>query len=150
MEIVLGTISAVTTIAAIGIFEVNTVQFGMDQMIEASFAQLSSFIHWYFWSMHLGQQIVFCGAFVLAMVIPDTQLVHQTNSMQQILVNAFLALILIIWMSSLSITSYFLHNVKKMMYIAKTGINHLSKCGKCSAHGKIQLSFSDHLGTHSS
>ena len=42
-------------ITSIGIFEANALQFGMDQLLEASSTQLSTFVHWYFWAMHLGQ-----------------------------------------------------------------------------------------------
>ena len=33
-----------------GMFESTAIQFGTDQMIEASSNQLSTFIHWYYWS----------------------------------------------------------------------------------------------------
>ena len=35
--------------------EANAIQFGTDQMPEASSSQLSSFVHWYFWSMFIRQ-----------------------------------------------------------------------------------------------
>ena len=37
-----------------GMFESTLIQFGTDQMIEASSAQLSTFIHWYYWSLYVG------------------------------------------------------------------------------------------------
>ena len=37
-----------------GMFESTVIQFGTDQMIEASSAQLSTFIHWYYWSQCVG------------------------------------------------------------------------------------------------
>ena len=37
-----------------GMFESTVIQFGTDQMIEASSAQLSTFIHWYYWSLYVG------------------------------------------------------------------------------------------------
>ena len=40
-------------------YEANAIQFGMDQMLEASSRKLSSFIHWYYWSLHLGPLIIF-------------------------------------------------------------------------------------------
>ena len=49
-------------IASTGLFEANAIQFGTDQLLEAPSTQLSSFIRWYFWSTHLGQQVVFCMA----------------------------------------------------------------------------------------
>ena len=53
-------------IAGFGLYESNAIQFGMDQMLEASSEQLSSFIHWYYWSLHLGQLIIF---YILTTVI---------------------------------------------------------------------------------
>ena len=46
-------------IAGVGLYESNAIQFGMDQMLEASSEELSSFIHWYYWSVHFGQLIIF-------------------------------------------------------------------------------------------
>ena len=45
--------------AGLGMFESNAIQFGMDQMLEASSKQLSSFIHWYFWCAHIGPLVLF-------------------------------------------------------------------------------------------
>ena len=45
--------------AGLGMFESNAIQFGMDQMLEASSEQLSSFIHWYFWCAHVGPLVLF-------------------------------------------------------------------------------------------
>ena len=39
----------------IGLFESTAIQFGMDQMLEASSDELSTFIHWYYWSNNLAQ-----------------------------------------------------------------------------------------------
>ena len=58
-----GTISVITAfllgIMGLGMYESNAIQFGMDQMIEASSEQLSSYIHWYFWCAHIGPLLVF-------------------------------------------------------------------------------------------
>ena len=40
-------------------YEANAIQFGMDQMLEASSRKLSSFIHWYYWSLQLGPLVIF-------------------------------------------------------------------------------------------
>ena len=42
----------------LGLFESTAIQFGMDQMLEASSDQLSTFIHWYYWSSNIGPVIV--------------------------------------------------------------------------------------------
>ena len=48
-----------------GMFESTVIQFGTDQMIEASSAQLSTFIHWYYWSMYVGD---FCINIIIAAI----------------------------------------------------------------------------------
>ena len=42
----------------LGIYEANAIQFGMDQMLESSSEQLSSFIHWHFWCVNIGPLII--------------------------------------------------------------------------------------------
>ena len=40
-------------------FEANAIRFGMDQMLDASSEQLSSFIHWYFWCVNIGPLLTY-------------------------------------------------------------------------------------------
>ena len=44
-------------VLSLGLFEANAIQLGMDQLLESSSDQLSSFIHWYYWSGFAGQSI---------------------------------------------------------------------------------------------
>ena len=44
----------VLVIVGKGMFESTVIQFGTDQMIEASSNQLSTFTHWYYWSLFIG------------------------------------------------------------------------------------------------
>ena len=52
--IVGGLLIVMLTIVGKGMFESTVIQFGTDQMIEASSNQLSTFIHWYYWSLYIG------------------------------------------------------------------------------------------------
>ena len=55
LGVVMATILAlIIALLGLGLFEANAIQFGMDQMLEASSDQLSTFIHWYYWSINLG------------------------------------------------------------------------------------------------
>ena len=47
-----------TYLFALGMFEATAVQFGMDQMLEDSSDQLSTFIQWYYWGSKLGQLLL--------------------------------------------------------------------------------------------
>ena len=49
-----------------GMFESTVIQFGTDQMIEASSSQLRTFIHWYYWSLYVGN---ICANFISAVII---------------------------------------------------------------------------------
>ena len=42
----------VTYLFALGMFEATAVQFGLDQMLEDSSDQLSTFIQWYYWAVN--------------------------------------------------------------------------------------------------
>ena len=44
-------------VLSVGMFQAVGIQFGMDQMIEASSDQISTFIHWYYFSMNIGTGI---------------------------------------------------------------------------------------------
>ena len=47
-----------------GMFESTVIQFGTDQMIEASSNHFSTFIHWYYWSLYIGSvciNVIFIG-----------------------------------------------------------------------------------------
>ena len=51
---VLGLLSIMPMIVGLGIFEANAIQFGMDQLLEESSEKISTFIHWYYWSIGVG------------------------------------------------------------------------------------------------
>ena len=66
------TISALlftTNTLSVGMFDAVGIQFGMDQMVEASSDQISAFTHWYYWSMNIGISIqaivIMCGMLLL-------------------------------------------------------------------------------------
>ena len=46
------------SIVATGLFKANSIQFGMDQMLEASTKKLVTFIHWYYWTEEVGRLLL--------------------------------------------------------------------------------------------
>ena len=42
-----------------GLFDANAIQFGLDQMLEASTGQLIAFIQWYYWCHKVGMLVLF-------------------------------------------------------------------------------------------
>ena len=43
----------------LGLFQANTIQFGLDQLLEAPTPKLISFIHWYYWSQNVAGLVLF-------------------------------------------------------------------------------------------
>ena len=52
-------IAGILHIVGIGFFEANAIQFGLDQLLEATTQQLKGFIHWYYWSQNVGHLMTF-------------------------------------------------------------------------------------------
>ena len=52
LEVAASSLAALAIVGK-GMFESTVIQFGTDQMIEASSNQLSTFIHWYYWSLYI-------------------------------------------------------------------------------------------------
>ena len=44
-------------VLGIGVFQSNTVQLGLDQLLDASSEELSLFLHWFVWTEHIGELI---------------------------------------------------------------------------------------------
>ena len=95
----------------------------MDQLLEASSTQLSTFVHWYFWAMHLGQQLLFLIVFIGILIYSAADFDQTTVNELNLLLNTCLVIILLLWMSSLAVSSLLFHQLKKHMYIAKAGMN---------------------------
>ena len=55
---VLITVGFLSVLLSLGLFEANAIQFGMDQLLESSSDQLSSFVHWYYWSSYVGHFVM--------------------------------------------------------------------------------------------
>ena len=70
-------------LGGLAMFEANAIQFGMDQMLDASSDQLSSFIHWYFWCSHVGQLLVYYGFVIAIAYIRDCKIHLDANYSQQ-------------------------------------------------------------------
>ena len=62
---ILGGLSVTVSLIGMGLFKSTSIQFGMDQMLEASSAELSTFIHWYFWSSAVGRLLAVCCATII-------------------------------------------------------------------------------------
>ena len=115
--------NVVLVICGIGLFEANAIQFGMDQLLEASSNQLSQFIHWYFWFMHLGQPIVYCVLLVSLLVVPLFLSTQINFEERHLLMETMVTLLVFFWLIGLLLAAYLFHQEKKHMYVAKVGTN---------------------------
>ena len=53
-----GLLCLIPMIVGLGIFEANAIQFGMDQLLEEPSEKISTFIHWYYWSIGMGVSLM--------------------------------------------------------------------------------------------
>ena len=53
-------VALIVCLVALGMFEATAIQFGMDQMLEASSDELSTFIQWYYWGSNLARLGYYC------------------------------------------------------------------------------------------
>ena len=91
----------------------------MDQLLEASSTQLSAFIHWYFWNMHIGPLLSFYVVGSSKLFLPKQPSLQISRIIISITVTFFFLLSLIL-----------LIHCKKNMYIEKTGENPFRKVCK--------------------
>ena len=118
-------ITALVTIIAlmsVGLFEANAIQFGMDQLLAATSNQLSGFIHWYFWNMHIGLVLVYITLTALLYIFPQLAYYHRgTLKSLSIEIVLLVMAMLICCLAYLSLV--FFHCCKRHFYIEKTGSN---------------------------
>ena len=62
-----GSVFIMLFVVGIGGFQSNAVQFGLDQLLDASSEELSLFLHWFVWTEHVGELIprLFMAACIL-------------------------------------------------------------------------------------
>ena len=99
---VLISILIVVFIFSLGMFKAVGIQFGMDQMVEASSDQISAFTHWYYWTMNIGigiqAMMLLCGLYVLGSCTLPAQTVlsyHWLDSNEIALVLSIIMLLVI-------------------------------------------------------
>ena len=109
-------------IVGLGLFHSNIIQFGLDQLLEAPTPKLIAFIHWYYWSLNVGELLFFYPfttgytAFSLAMCDSTRQL---TENIDQI----FLLSCLVVLILFITLCLVLLCVFKNHFYIEKQGIN---------------------------
>ena len=112
----------VALILGAGLFQATAIQFGLDQLPEASTPKLIAFIHWYYWAHNVGRLIIFYLFYggVIAIVETCKATTYSQAKNIQVISGAVAALIVL----SIAIATTILFCVsKKKFYILKAGIN---------------------------
>ena len=126
------TILLIILICGVGLFDANAILFGMDQLLEASSTQLSAFVHWYFWFIHLGQQAVF-GVWLLTLgVLSSLPIIHITLKEEHLIVTAVHIFVFLVWVVCSLLASYLFQQEKKHMacMLKRWVLTHSKRCGK--------------------
>ena len=112
---------------SLGLFEANAIQFGMDQLLESSSDQLSSFIHWYYWSSYVGQFILFLmSAGIIALNSSYTgNVTTKTYPMSDYVLNRHMLCIALLQLILAVVGLFVLIRYKKRLNIEKPGHNPL-------------------------
>ena len=113
-------IGSIVYIAGIGLFQANSIQFGLDQLLEAPTPKLIAFIHWYYWAQNVSKLVVFYS-FTSDFALFSNYRVNQilSGKLKEIL-NIALCILSIIAVTAVLIKFY---TAKKHFYIQKPGLN---------------------------
>ena len=85
----------VLVIISFGMVEANALQFGMDQLTEASGEQLGRFVHWYFWVIQLGSFLAGMAGGISLMLLPHRYMVHYIEFLTAVLATVSTLLLLL-------------------------------------------------------
>ena len=107
--------------ASVGLFEANAIQFGLDQLLEASTPKLIAFIHWYYWTHNAVQLVVmYLEICLIANKNNLTSLSSfKSHAILDILAFMFFAIFGLAAVGSLVL----LHKSKRQLYILRAGLN---------------------------
>ena len=103
-------------IVGIGLFEANSIQFGLDQLLEAPTPKVIAFIHWYYWSQSVGQLIM---SYTIASVGAILAVLSNVQKLYHTFVACFSVLVTIT--STVTLVLYCIQ--KKHFHIQKAGLN---------------------------
>ena len=114
-------------ILSLGMFDAVGIQFGMDQMIEASSDQISAFTHWYYWSMNIGigvqALLVMCVLPILSSCVFHTNSIVQKQDWQSTVFMCSLLPVVVLQTVCLSAALYTLFKYKRHLTIEPAGNN---------------------------
>ena len=116
-SIVIWIVCIIVIVVGIGLFQANSIQFGLDQLLEAPTPKLIAFIHWYYWAQNVSALAVFY--IYISTIIFSA---FETNCNKVICRTLSIAL-LIMAVTVFTVILVKICNAKKHMYIQKAGHN---------------------------
>ena len=113
-------------ILSVGMFDAVGIQFGMDQMVEASSDQISAFTHWYYWSMNIGigiqALVIMCAVFLMGSCAVQAQIDSLEFAAKYIFLCAYFFLLALQLLATFA-TLLALYKLKKHLTIEPAGHN---------------------------
>ena len=114
-----GLSGAALTVIGTGLFEANAIQFGLDQLLEAPTPKLIAFIHWYYWSLNVGQLLVFYVIYGALLAVRQTQMYESTKTLSVAVSSVGIFVLSVTTISALVLLCL----TKKHFYIQRAGLN---------------------------
>ena len=121
---VLRAIGMAMYLIGLGLFEANIIQFGLDQLLEASTPKLIAFIHWYYWSQSVGGLVLFYvyeGVQVACMTLHKSHYHNNITGVVTTRSTATLAVLLLAMLNTILVVIFCIS--KKHFYIERAGLN---------------------------
>ena len=103
-------------------FDAVGIQFGMDQMAEASSDQISAFTHWYYWSMNIQALAMMCALLFMETCTVQAQVDSLKFAAKYVFFYAFIVLLALQLLATFAATLS-LYKLKKQLTIEPTGRN---------------------------
>ena len=120
---VLSAIIITMYIIGLGLFEANIIQFGLDQLLEASTPKLIAFIHWYYWAQSIGGLVLFY-IYEGGLVTQIESHHHDNRTTTKLIINTISSNFPVLPVTLVNITVLIIFCIsKKHFYIQKTGLN---------------------------
>ena len=129
-KMVLSIIIFLISISGIGIYEANAIQFGMQQLLEASSEQLSGFIYWYYWSFQIGPLITYYVSVPIFFYFRDCRVIFDDSHLDEQNIHIFGWVVLfpsLFQVIAALIGVIMMHNANRHFEIHQIQINPLKK-----------------------
>ena len=108
----------VVIITGVGLFEANAIQFGLDQLLEASTPKLIAFIHWYYWTHNAVQLVaIYLNIGWKIFEASEKQLLFNV-----IINSSAIPILTLLGLAAIS-SLVLLHKSKRHLYILRAGLN---------------------------